>query len=28
VPRMICFNDPDGNMFQLVEETEGHTGKI
>jgi predicted enzyme related to lactoylglutathione lyase len=22
VPRMICFNDPDGNMFQLVEEYE------
>jgi predicted enzyme related to lactoylglutathione lyase len=28
VPRMICFKDPDGNTFQLVEETEGHTGKI
>jgi hypothetical protein len=27
VPRMICFKDPDGNMFQLVEETPGHTDK-
>ncbi len=28
VPRMICFKDPDGNMFQLVEEMLGHTDKI
>lgn len=28
VPRMINFKDPDGNMFQLVEETAGHTDKI
>lgn len=28
VPRMICFKDPDGNTFQLVEETEGETDKI
>lgn len=27
VPRMVCFHDPDGNMFQLVEETAGHTDK-
>ena len=27
VPRMICFKDPDGNTFQLVEETPGHTDK-
>jgi predicted enzyme related to lactoylglutathione lyase len=25
VPRMVCFKDPDGNVFQLVEETPGHT---
>lgn len=25
VPRMVCFKDPDGNTFQLVEETAGHT---
>ena len=28
VPRMICFKDPDGNKFQLVEETPGETDKI
>ena len=28
VPRMICFKDPDGNTFQLVEETAGQTDKI
>lgn len=28
VPRMICFKDPDGNTFQLVEETPGHTNKL
>jgi predicted enzyme related to lactoylglutathione lyase len=28
VPRMICFKDPDGNTFQLVEETPGHTGNF
>lgn len=27
VPRMICFKDPDGNTFQLVEETPGETDK-
>jgi predicted enzyme related to lactoylglutathione lyase len=25
VPRMVCFKDPDGNIFQLVEETPGMT---
>ena len=28
VPRMACFKDPDGNLFQLVEETAGETDKI
>lgn len=28
VPRMICFKDPDGNMFQLVEETPGETDTL
>ncbi len=28
VPRMISFKDPDGNMFQLVEETPGETDKL
>ncbi len=28
VPRMICFKDPDGNTFQLVEETKGETDKV
>lgn len=28
VPRMVCFKDPDGNIFQLVEETAGHTDNI
>lgn len=28
VPRMICFKDPDGNTFQLVEETPGETDVI
>lgn len=28
VPRMICFKDPDGNMYQLVEETPHHTDKV
>lgn len=27
VPRMICFKDPDGNLFQLVEEMAGETEK-
>lgn len=28
IPRMISFKDPDGNHFQLVEETPGETDKI
>jgi predicted enzyme related to lactoylglutathione lyase len=28
VPRMVSFKDPDGNTFQLVEETPGHTDNI
>ncbi len=28
VPRMVCFKDPDGNTFQLVEESPEHTGKF
>jgi predicted enzyme related to lactoylglutathione lyase len=28
VPRMVCFKDPDGNIFQLVEETPGLTDSV
>jgi predicted enzyme related to lactoylglutathione lyase len=28
VPRMICFNDPDGNTLQLIEETPGVTDNV
>lgn len=28
VPRMINFQDEDGNTFQLVEETPGHTDNL
>lgn len=28
VPKMICFKDPDGNIFQLVEETPGMTDQV
>lgn len=28
VPKMICFKDPDGNTFQLIEETAGLTDQV
>jgi len=28
IPRMICLKDPDGNIFQLIEETPGQTDKV